>query len=571
MSDPSIRRDRLLSLLPRIYAAQPASSTIGLLVDMMAERLTALDDDLTRVLRDHWVDLASGVQADGESALELLGGLLDRPRLDKPDPNASADVARQFIEAYRQRLTVTARTLTAGLGTPRAILSLALADLGAEACPLMRTIPPPENPPDFGWRVDATIAWGVRPSVRRTCPVWAKGVGPLITADCPNYDQRVLDAWITENPLMTDSHREPGLASWRPFAVPSQNLAADRPIAEFTALGDVSYPALRNCATGEITLFADILRDGETLTIWPKPLGSETHPFDAYDSVEHHIWLMSHPDGQAVVTKPGSPGRDASGSIYFISGVQFNNPPEDPPVFAGPPLTGGAQVALETGVRFSVLDNVVRTPLLRPGSESWMLLQLANPGRRFDDSDSKYAGPADQEGTRFADWDASVAESDTRRAGVLFKALREAEQAAAQRPDTEPPKKAVDLALSWFARPPATFRLTVPHTGWVETAEANGAIDLLRADLDLARPAGVRALVDFPRPAWREGLAKGEDWQASLHPSVALPSQEDAGVTDSVALLSLGLPLGEKHVAGEGPLLMGGYYDVTRFDMTALR
>ena len=81
----------------------------------------------------------------------------------------------------------------------------------------------------------------------------------------------------------------------------------------------------------------------------------------------------------------------------------------------------------------------------------------------------------------------------------------------------------------------------------------------------------MRALIDFPQPAWRDGLAKGEDWQAELRPRVVLPWQEDTGVTDGAALLAVRLPIWEQQEAGEGTLLMGGYYDVTRFDMTTLR
>ena len=569
MADPSIRRDRLLSLLPRIYTAQPDGSAIGMLLTMMADRLTALDDDLTRVLRDRWVGLASGVNLEAPSALERLGGLLDRARLDGMGPTAP----KEATEAYRQRLTVTARTLTRGLGTPHAILALAMADLGAEACPLMQTITPPGAQSNAGdWRVDATVAWGVRPSIRRTCPVCAKGVGPLANAVCPNQDQRVLDGWIIENPLLADSHAEPAVAFWQPFVVPSQNLAADRPVLQLTALGDVSYPALQNRATGEIALYAGILRDGETLTLWPKPLEGETQPFDSYESIEHHAWLKGHPNGQAVVTGSGSMGpgrvdRDVSANVFFISGVRFD---EVEAVYAGPPPGETLQAAREIGTRFSVLDNVVRTPLLRAGGESWMLLQLANPRRSFDDSDSKFADASDLEGTRFAQWDDGSAGSDAARARVLFEALREAELAAAQAQGKGTPKPVADLVLRWFARTPATFRLGIPRTGWVEKAEAIGGVDLLRADLDLARPAGVRALLDFPQPAWRDGLAPGEDWLATLSPRVTLRWQEDATATDADPRRVVRMAEREQQPVGEGILVMLGRYDVTRFDMTAL-
>jgi hypothetical protein len=83
MADPRVRRERLLSLLPRIFTSQPESSALGRVIDGMATSLARMDEALTRVQYDRWVGLASHhpPSADDISALEGLGQLLQVTRL----------------------------------------------------------------------------------------------------------------------------------------------------------------------------------------------------------------------------------------------------------------------------------------------------------------------------------------------------------------------------------------------------------------------------------------------------------------------------------------------------------
>ena len=563
MADPSLRRDRLLALLPRIYTAQPDGSAIGDLLTMMADSLTRFDDAQTRVSRDRWVGLASGVQPDGEpAALDRLARLLDRARLR----GTGADTA-ETTEAFRQRLTISARALTGGLATPRAILALAVADLGAEVCPSMRSVPPPGTAPGaVAWRVDATIAWGVPPAARRTCPVCANGLPAGGEAVCPNRESRVLDAWIAENPPLRGFHAQPGLGYWRGFAIPNRSLEVDRPTIAIFARVDMSYPALRNQTTGETVLFAGILRAGETLTIEPGLGPVETGPFNSYDNFPHHTWLPAQPGGAARISRPGTPERDAGRDIFFISGAAFDA--FDSVYGAGPPAGGGE----ESGTRFSILDNIVRTPLLRSGADTWVLLRFANPARTFDDPDSRYAGPNDAEGTRFAKWDGGGADKNAEPAQILFEAMRDAEQAAAAEIAAGTPQPPVaDVTLEWFTRPPATFRLRIPRTPWVAAAEARGAIDVLLADVQLARPAGVLALVDFPEPPFHDGLAPGEDWGETLSAHVAQTFHEDANPSDGLPHVAIQHGARrEVHDIGDSVPVWAGRFDVTRFDAMVL-
>jgi hypothetical protein len=101
--------------------------------------------------------------------------LLDVRRLDSEDK-----------ESYRRRLLITAKVLTEGLTTPRALLTLAIAALRAEPCARLQR------------ERDATIAWGMPPGLTDRCPVCqGQEDGP-----CPNAERRVIQAWITDNPPM---------------------------------------------------------------------------------------------------------------------------------------------------------------------------------------------------------------------------------------------------------------------------------------------------------------------------------------------------------------------------------
>jgi len=114
MADSRARRRALFSVLPRVFAGQPAPSALAGIIEAMAAALAGIDEGLTRTQRDHWLQLASG-EASGSgtaSALERLGALLGIDRLDGEES-----------EAYRNRLSITARVLTRGLNTPRAAVS----------------------------------------------------------------------------------------------------------------------------------------------------------------------------------------------------------------------------------------------------------------------------------------------------------------------------------------------------------------------------------------------------------------------------------------------------------------
>jgi hypothetical protein len=214
-----------------------------------------------------------------------------------------------------------------------------------------------------------------------------------------------------------------------------------------------------------------------------------------------------------------------------------------------------------------VLEQGVRTPQLRPGTESWRLLQFAQPESRFDATDNppRFAADDAVEGTRFALWDSAVGGADASQAEVLFAALQKAEAAARAAP---PGPAVADVEFTWLTRPPATFRLAILRSAQVDAAEKRGAFDLLRRDLDLARPAGVRALLDIrPPPLPREDAAP-ED--LGLATTALLDWRESPPIDEGTPSFALAWAMREANTAGEGVLAWEGRFDTTRLDTTRL-
>ncbi|WP_148717118.1 hypothetical protein [Chitinolyticbacter meiyuanensis] len=625
MSSSVLRRQRLLELLPRIYTAQPADSAVGAVIAGMAGALSRLDTDLTRVLYDRWSPLAHGERlGELDSAVERLGHLLQVYRLparlamqrvtedefglhlhfatsrhlddalrdllgvgwnpddseaharglallgdlfpglrfdhasldetlhvtplnDDPGPmdRLRALLVPEGGEAYRQRLQLTAPLLTGGITTPRALLALAIADLGAEPALAMRR------------QGDTLIAQAMPLGSRKRCPHCA-GTGP--EAPCTAPGGALFEAQLTDNPVLEQEHREPAPRLRRVFGVHNASLLADRPILRLTATQrPIAYPAIQSRSTGEITLFAGTLKPGETLHLYPDALGIDLPAYDSNGSAEHHRWLQQYPGGRAVVTAEGRPERDVSSDVFYLWGNRFDA--------VNSRFGGGAGEAMRCGV----LDQAVRTPQLVSGDNALMLLTFAKPDSEFADADetshlSVFAGPNDKDGTRFALIDGDLAHSEHSFLALLLQSLTQTDTAGEDDGDSAA-KPPLALHLEWLARPPATFRLRVPKTPWVVDAELRGAVALMRQDIERARAAGVRALIDFPVPPYHETHdSEVSPLALALHQA----HRETHEPAEGGLTLTAQQPLADVQTLDEGRFAFDLVLDATRFDWSRL-
>jgi hypothetical protein len=614
-ADPSQRRARLLALLPQIYAAQPLGSAVGSLIEVMAQTLSDFDLELKRVLHDRWVALACGLPDqlladDDDAALDRLGALLQIERLparirhgscaqfgderievsflsaqDRDDaaqllaapvpvpvyPVAAGRIAGLTIAtsrdssevlvfgvltgllaetpsplrallalleaeptaSYRARLQITVAVTGAGLTTPRALLALAIADLGAEPCPKMKRAG------------DATLARAMALGTRRRCP--ACGDDQLA---CPN--EALFDAWITEQPAQVAQATVAAARLREVFTLRNDSLIADRPVLAVSASKPVSYPAIQSRSSGEIVLYADDLLPGSTLRLLPQIDADEARAAESHDRAVSHDWLLRSPRGRAELVDPSGQVRDVSASIYYLWGTRFDEAAS---------RFGGENV---DGLRCGVLDQVVRSPQLRPGDNDWMMLNFAAPAYRFNAPTSRLAGGSVKDGAHFALVDASIAGSDAKFASTLFTVLERATTLADGADSSDAPQFRVEV--DWVTRPPFLFHLRVPKNGWIQAAELRGAVALLIKDVDRARPVGVRARVDFPEPVYVERLDLREQAGLALTLTLAEDAAPDIGVS-----LSVRRAWREDHLLGEGGLTIGAILDVTRFESSTLQ
>ena len=403
---------------------------------------------------------------DGVTSMEVT-----QDAHDEYNERLQAQLEPEPGEAFRQRLLITSRVRMGGLTTPRALLSLALADLGAETCPQLER------------RLDSTLAIGLPPGTRKRCAVCN---GDKRGQPCPNHDQAVITAWLTENPVLDARHLESAPRLRRVFKVDSASLCPDRPVITLEVHDQpVPYPALRSLDSGEITLYAGTLRPGDTLVLYPACPPAEASRFDGFDSPDHHPWLTTHPQGRAVITDARGEERDVSSSIFYLWGARLDD-----------------RDTTFDAMHFGVLEQRALSPVIHPGGNNWMLLTFAQPDATFADSDdtvtsSRFADGDDLDGTRFALLDGTIGQGDARYASVLLESFKKTNTGGTTESDTAHLGR-LSLRLDWLTRPPACIRLRIPRTDWVATADARNALPLLRDDIARASAAGVRALVEFP-------------------------------------------------------------------------
>jgi hypothetical protein len=399
-------------------------------------------------------------------------------------------------------------------------LELAIVTLGAEPCP-HQTIDK-----------DAIIAFGV----------------PLGTvSSCPNTENRVLEAVLTENPPQHRSFNKDSIKPNEHFTITNNSLTEDVPEIRLQAVDNViEYPVLQNLATGEIMLFAGKINVGEVLSIWPQVSNTEDAQFDTHDNVTVHLWRKQYPSGSAVLIGTDGSLESVSHKIYYfiVAKSTFSDEKNDPtnaenePRFADDEAQEGTRFAnaLSTGntfdssakfdqeAQFAGSGQVVRSPRIRAGKDEWLYGIYTK---------------------------AIIGDIAGKLSGDIYDNAPEDNNNAS-----------ATLTLSWWIRPPATFHLRIPRNDWVIRAEQRGATQLFAIWLQQAKAAGVRATLDYPKPALREIL----DINESLALKTVQDWQEILLMDDKPPLWQIENKAQEQHELGEGALIWQGVFDQTRFD-----
>ncbi|MFZ2725375.1 MAG: hypothetical protein WAX77_03895 [Methylococcaceae bacterium] len=527
MIDNRYRRQRLLKILPEVFAQTAEDSVLSTVINSMANTLAEVDSALVRIQRDHWFAFANGEAVSDEalSALERLGDLLGIVRLQD-----------EASENYRQRLELTAKILLRGLTTPRSILELAIVTLGAEPCLKQST------------EKDAILAIGLPLGTRKKC---TQCHNPQ--AVCPNKAQQVLTISLTENPPQQLQFKSNGaLATGAHFSVMSDSLTEDVPQVHLQALNQaIHYPILQNIATGEMMLFAGVINVGEVLSIWPEVTEAEDVQFDSFSEVDAHNWQTHYRSGSAVLVNVQGQARTVNQSIYYLAGKTFPAKDvaiDDPkaPRFADNQAREGTRFAdalsagdsfdskaafandtAQTGAKFGGSSQIVRTPRIIAGTNEW----LYNTYNKQD-----------------------IAAIAGEQVGDLFN----------NAPDDKPNAPAL-LTLSWWSRPPATFHLRIARNAWVRQAEQRGATHLFSRWLQQVKAAGVRALLDYPEEPLRE--IQFNDNKLDLQTQQTW--QDTHLLTEQALTWQVAQELKESHALNEGAPIWSGVFDRTRLDSSS--
>lgn len=557
------RHDRMRSLLPRIYATDPAKSALGTVMEMLADLLREVDRALERALRDKWLATAKGDRsAAGEPAgagaagagpvstaadedeslpvVELGGAPLPLELI-----GAAVDLVRQpwevSHEAYRTRVRLLAPMLASGLATPRVLLAFALTSMHSEPCPVLER------------REDATQGWGLPPGTLNRCRVCRGGDVPPAGTPCPFRHRAIMDATLTDNPRTrvalrrraldpTPGTAEGGAHSAR-LRVRSDSLFAAKPeiVVQVPDTGDTPVVAsFRSLSTGEEVVVAWPLAPGAILTLRP------ASPHDPATPRHLQRWV-DRPPGEA-----RAPAR-----VWAVSDEEVTLLDERVFVVQGPRFDAARfsaddETVAEAPAHFANLMQRIDSPSLPPGESTWLYRPLDRAA--LEDALADVAGDFD---VGQGDEDETEEEREARR-----ELVRELVRLAVQDTPLAPADTAVDLALSWWTRPPSRFRLRIPRTTAVKAALATGAADYLRQIIDRVRPAGVQPIFDFAELPFPEPLDP-QDALRRLEVRIgepAEPGDRDA-ITDLDTVLAEAL-----EPADQAGFL--GIFDVTRFEIS---
>lgn len=513
MVEDRTRHDRLRSLLPRIYATDPQGSALGVLLEVLADRLREADGAIERGQRDKWLLTASGAR---ERGAEPEGSALPTVDLgDRPRPlehiGAGLDLLRQpwevDTEAYRGRVRLLAPLLAGGLGTPRAIAAVALSSLGSEPCPVLER------------GEGETRGHGLPPGSLVRCRTCRGGQRPPAGTPCPRRSDATMSVSVVDNPrrrvVLTRRQLRPDAGGEARIHFDGESLLADRPELVLRVPEDAAgagvLPRFLSLATGEEMIVARLLGPGDVLYVRGRS------PHDPNVPPQRQRWVDCPPNFAAA--PPDVRVGDDVDIPVIVSrgGARFDADAFDEGVFYS---TGVIREEGGLGLEHLHVPSVV------PGRNTWVYQAM---GR--------------------AEFEAALANLDPT---ADLAALPDASTVP-----VEPDTSEVRLELRWWARAPSRFSVRIPRTAAVQAALAVGAADYLRRMIDRVRPLGVLPIIDFVQPLVSETIEPGDRLRA-----VGLGMREDVDPRDGV--VPQGLDLGEAVEPTDGGGFIG-MFDVTVF------
>ncbi|MEX1367817.1 MAG: hypothetical protein AB1Z98_32110 [Nannocystaceae bacterium] len=523
MVEDRTRHDRLRSLLPATYATNPRDSAVGVVLEVLADRLREADQAIERGLRDKWL-LTAQAAREVQDPQDPPGGLSAEieplPTVDlgdRPLPleylGAALDLLRQpweaDTEAYRRRVKLLAPLLAGGLGTPRAIIAMALSALGSEPCPRLTR------------EGNETRGIGLPSGSLDRCRACRGGRRPP-PGPCPLREQATMSARVVDNPRsrvsLVREQLRPGATEEARIYANNLSLFADRPELTLSIPAGAStaavVPRFRSLRTGEELVIARVLQAGDTLSVrGPSPYDPERP--------RHRQQWVDRPAAFAAAPAQVRVGVEVDVPVIASEGSRF-----DSAVF-GPDVGEPADAATFTVTRL-VDPSELEVPAMLPGANTWVYQPLTR-----------------------SELDAAVADLDP---AEDLGALPDSALVPEDRDDTQ-----VQLVLRWWVRAPSRFRLRIPRTPAVQAAETAGAAGYLRRLIDRARPIGVLPVIDFLQPIEPESLDP-RDGLGAFALSIAEPVEPGDVLPQD---LRLDEQLGPEDGGG-----FIGVFDVTIFDFS---
>jgi hypothetical protein len=334
------RRERLLNLLPALYRHQLEKSAVSTLIEVMAGQLAAFDQAAEQVLRNCSLAGAEG-DRNGEAALEQLGELVQVHRLPE-----------ETTAQFRERIRLIGSIIRQGAITPKAVLTLALVDLGLSPCPHMV------------FSQSIAEAWGIPWEQHQLC---VNCSGP--SQSCPQPErQGPPTVRLFDNPFCRAVYHEQVQGNQH-VIICNDSLFADRPVLELRGIGQTAASGLtiQSRRTGEGLRYAGKLRPGEILRIFPGLSQEEQAPFRCTDAAGADNRNFVGP-GQAQLRREGWGGtQDISSRCTFLwAGNWYAGAVNDESA-----RNRFAQPGSREGLRFEQSDKQVQVPVLLPGDNFW--------------------------------------------------------------------------------------------------------------------------------------------------------------------------------------------------------